>query len=432
MFINKHKQTLLTDPAFIAPIISDLVKEANSIEERYKAQVKDKLEGFENKNNILDARKLNLEKDKQNIAQKSQKGKGNLSAEHGFLYAAINNISLGFILTDRERRVTLVNNVGRNLFSIPEELTDISIQDLQTHLKGGLDLPAYVEKCLTDSEQHLFEDIVIGNIYTNVFVWPIIKSRDNSTEVIGSALLIKDKTQERLVKRSRENFFLITSHELRTPLTGIRGYIALIKELYFKEIKDEELKRIINDIDASSSRLITIINEFLDSSKIEHGAMNVRLEPCDLIAIIKSSVEETNPIASEKKLSMKFDSSISQAYVLGDSDKIKQIFINLISNAIKYTEKGEVTIGVEKTTEEKYKVTIADTGRGVPQENIKSLFSKFQQADQAKEGNIVSTGLGLYISKLLAEKMQGTVNLENTEEGKGSTFSFIMPVYHSD
>jgi signal transduction histidine kinase len=135
------------------------------------------------------------------------------------------------------------------------------------------------------------------------------------------------------------------------------------------------------------------------------------------------------PIAKEKGLYIKFNNSLESAVTAGDSDKIKQIVINLISNGIKYSKTGGVNIAIEKTSDEEYRIIFKDEGIGIPQEKINFLFSKFQKTDPNKKGTMASTGLGLYISRLLAEKMKGSVRLESTEVGKGSVFALTMPVY---
>jgi signal transduction histidine kinase len=377
----------------------------------------------------LDQQRMLLLSEKQALEQKIDEHTRHLSDEHARLYASINNLSLGFVMTDAHGRISMVNKATRQLFNLPADANNLKLEDLQKHVDGGVEFLQSIEKSLTSGRQLFFEDIRIRNTYTNIFVSPIIITRENTSSRIGSVVLIVDKTEERLIKRSRDNFFVIASHELRTPLTGIRGYISIIKELYSSEIRDEKLKQIITDIDVSSSRLIKIINEFLDTSKLEQDKMKTRSEVFDLVSVIRSCIDETSSLAVEKKLFINFDTILVDVKAAGDIDKTKQVIINLISNAVKYTEQGGVTIRLEKTMDDKYKISVTDTGRGIPPANVGMLFSKYQQVDKSKGASVVSTGLGLYISKLLAEKMGGKVALENTTVGKGSTFVFELPVY---
>ncbi len=491
IFLSRRQRQSLTDPSFITPIILEMVEAVKKTDDtnKYNALLQEKIKEIADIDTLRQNLEQNLEKEKQTIIQKVLEGTSDLHVEHARLHSAINNFSLGFIMTDNKKNIIFVNNAAKNLFSFQQSDTILKLQDLQLHVTGKINFLQCTEDVLKNGEALIFEDIRVDNKYTNIFISPIIASGSNMPDTTGVAILIEDKTEEILIKRSRENFFIIASHELRTPLTGIKGYIAIIKQLYFENIKDEQLKRIINDIDISSTRLVNIVNDFLETSKLEPDKIVIRKDPCDLITIINSSIKETSSIAVEKKLYINFSNPEANAAVLGDKDKIKQILINLISNALKYTEQGGITIsldrvtqldavqgpedevrgrlldrggrieersktyngstlsstadpdaamrqvrnsGLENTPDAKYKISITDTGKGMSKEMINLLFSKFQQTDPNKPRNIISTGLGLYISKLLAEKMQGTIKLENTEEGKGSTFSLSLPAYQLD
>lgn len=397
----------------------------------YNTDIQGKLKETGDKNKQLDDIISNLVNEKHQIEQKIMDSTRNVKEEHARLYASINNLAFGFIMTDNEKNIIMMNKAAKNLFLIPQSETNIKISDLQICVKGKIQFIESIEESQKNNNTLPFQDIQINDKYTNIFISPIIINRNKILHTIGNVILIEDKTEERLIKRSKNNFFIIASHELRTPLTGIKGYIAIIKQLYFENIRDESLKRIINDIDSSSSRMINIVNDFLSTSKPEQNKIAIHFQQCDLIDIINSSIKETRSIAIEKKLSFSFNNPpFNQAIVSGDKDKIKQIIINLISNSIKYTEHGGITINIEKTTDELFKVFIKDTGKGISEDNIKLLFSKFQKFDPNKPTNIISSGLGLYISKILAEKMHGTIKLEKTIVGGGSTFSISLPAYN--
>lgn len=407
-----------------------LILKKSEKKNEYKTLLEEKIKEFDNKNNLIKEMMQNLEKEKQNMEQEILESTRNLREEHARLYSSINNLNFGFIMTDKEKNIIMMNKKIKNLVLLPLSETNVQLSDIQNTVKGKVNLLDCIGETLKTGNKFSYQDMPVNDKFTNIFISPIIVNRNNNSEIIGSVILFEDKTEERLIKRSKENFFIIASHELRTPLTGIKGYISLIKQLYFDNIKNEELKRIINDIDTSSSRLINIVNDFLNTSKPGADNIKIRTQQCDLIPIINSCIKETSSLCLEKKLYLNFiNPSFPTALVLGDKDKIKEIIINLISNGIKYSEQGGITANLEKTQDERYKVYIRDTGKGITEENKKHLFSKFQQIDPNKRGNIISSGLGLYISKILAEKMNGSLLLENTVDGKGSTFSFSLPVY---
>lgn len=396
-------------------------------------QRKKPLQQPEKSNQLSDIDKLleDLKKDKekieQDIKQKVLQSTLDIRDDYVRLRSAIDHLDFGFIMTDKEKNTILVNNVIKNMFPMPDSGTNINLQDLQKHTQSEINFLENADYILKNSKPLYFERITIdNNKYANIYISPV----NSNSQTIGTVILIEDITEEKTAEKSKEDFFTIASHELRAPLTAIRGYIAIIKQLFFTNIKEEELKKIIQDIDTLSNRLIGIVNDFLDTPKLEQGKIKVKKETCDLIAITTASIKETNSIAAQKNLLIKFTNTLSSATVLGDRERIRQILINLISNGLKYTEQGEINIKIEKTPDSKYKISIKDTGKGIPKENIKFLFTKFQQTDPTK--HMISTGLGLYISKLLAEKMNASIQLEDTQEGKGSTFSFSLPVYEQN
>lgn len=185
----------------------------------------------------------------------------------------------------------------------------------------------------------------------------------------------------------------------------------------------------IDDVYESSIRLIEIVNDFLDTSRLELGKMEFKKDALDLSELIPRVIKEYQVTNSRNKIYINFEDTIKQPPIVGDKDRLKQLLINLIGNALKFTEKGGITISL-KTKANFVKVLVTDTGIGIPQDNQKLLFRKFQQA----ESNIMTrdgskgTGLGLYISKMIIEGMGGKIQLESSIEGKGTTFFFTLPI----
>ncbi len=372
-----------------------------------------------------------LEKEKENFEKSINNTASNVNVEHARLFSSIYNLSLGVVIVDKDKNIRFLNKTAKIIFEVDKLKNGVSVADVDKIL-ANIDVASRLDDALLSAKSFSYEDVELGDSQYDVFISSITGDELKDKETTGAIILLKDKTEERLLKRSKENFFIIASHELRTPLTGIRGYIEILKNYYFDKISDPELKRILNDIDASSGRLINIVNDFLDKSKFEEDKISVKLDICDVVPIINSSIQDTQLLAKEKKLGITFENSLTKASVLGDKDKIKQVLINLISNSIKYSDKGSIRVRLERTEDEKYKISISDNGNGIPDENVQFLFSKYQQINTKKGANVISTGLGLYISKLLAEKMNGNLKLEQTKLGEGSTFSLSLPVYHDN
>jgi signal transduction histidine kinase len=186
----------------------------------------------------------------------------------------------------------------------------------------------------------------------------------------------------------------------------------------------------IGDIHKSSMRLISIVNDFLDTSRLELGKMEFKKEKVSMEGLIDEILKEFTTTGSMKKLYLEAEKSKTKIpSVLADRDRTRQILINLIGNAIKFTEKGGIKIKIEpeKTS---VKVLVADTGKGISPESQNLLFRKFQQATESifTRDAINGTGLGLYISRMMAEGMGGEVRLESSAVGKGSVFSLTLPV----
>ena len=261
-------------------------------------------------------------------------------------------------------------------------------------------------------------------------------------KIIGTVVLVEDITEQKVMERSKDEFFSIASHELRTPLTSIKGNASMILDFYKDAIKDPQLKEMIVDVHESSVRLIEIVNDFLDTSRLEQGKMKFEYEEVSLEEVLESVAYEMKTVLDEKKIYLKLDKltldHLPKVWV--DKNRLKQVVYNLVGNAAKFTEEGGVSISTELVGQpggqataqqpEHVKVTIADTGRGMPIEAQKLLFHKFQQAG----GSLITrdttrgTGLGLYISKMIIESMGGTIALDSSEEGTGSSFSFSVPI----
>ena len=220
--------------------------------------------------------------------------------------------------------------------------------------------------------------------------------------------------------RAKSNFLANMSHEIRTPMNAIVG----LDEMILREAKDDKIARYATDIKSAGKTLLSIINDILDLSKIESGKMELVNVDYDLAQVLNDIDNMTSPKAGDKKLSfvLNAEETMPSAYH-GDEIRIRQIMLNLINNAIKYTEKGGVTVSVSYDRPfDMMKITVSDTGMGIRREDMSRLFSSFQRLDETRNRNIEGTGLGLNITKRLVELMNGTINVES-EYGRGSTFT---------
>ncbi|MGB1011539.1 MAG: response regulator [Thiolinea sp.] len=223
--------------------------------------------------------------------------------------------------------------------------------------------------------------------------------------------------------QSKSAFLATMSHEIRTPLNGITGMSILLEGTKLTDEQREFSQTIRN----ASDTLLSIINDILDFSKVEAGAIELEQIPINLTETIENAVELVSPKASEKKLELicSIDDSVPEG-ILGDSTRLNQILLNLMNNAVKFTESGEVMLAVTLQTADTLRFTVTDTGIGIPKDRMNKLFRSFSQVDASTTRRYGGSGLGLVITKKLIELMGGEITVQSTP-GKGTTFSFIIP-----
>lgn len=229
-----------------------------------------------------------------------------------------------------------------------------------------------------------------------------------------------------LCSRSKTDFLSCMSHEIRTPLNAIIGFTDVV----FDTNLTKKQKEYLNAIKTSGNLLMVLINDILDLAKVEAGKMTFEYAPFNLSNSISEILQLFDTKIKEAKLQLtfKFDPNIPE-FLIGDSVRLNQIILNLVSNAIKFTKKGSINIAIQMLNEDNGNVTlefsVTDTGIGIPKKNLSTIFDKFQQATNKTSNVYGGTGLGLTIAKQLVELQGGTISVKSKVD-KGSTFSFIL------
>jgi signal transduction histidine kinase len=243
---------------------------------------------------------------------------------------------------------------------------------------------------------------------------------------------VAERTAELVIARDRaesadqvKSAFLATmSHELRTPLNSIIGFTGLVLQGLAGPLNKEQQKQ-LGMVESSGQHLLTLINDVLDISKIEANQVEIAINQFDFRESVKKVVHIVQPLADKKNLQIHIDIHDGIDLVNGDCRRVEQILLNLMSNAIKFTEKGEVRIESERNNA--YIVTrVIDTGTGIKAQDIETLFQPFHQLDTGLTRQYEGTGLGLAICKKLVGLMGGTITVQSSI-GKGSTFEFTIP-----
>lgn len=381
----------------------------------------------------LKKRSIELAHEKANVERRVIERTKELHEERAKLHASIESLALGFVLIDPSGKVVIKNKAIGLLLGDDAGFNDVN--EL-SHVLHGFQLAKYCTSVLTIGAPSVLNEVNYRDKVLRIFVAGVDPDDATSGQSkIGSVVLIEDITEVKVLERSRDEFFSIASHELRTPLTAIRGNSSMILD-YYKDSMQKEAKDVIGDIHESSVRLISIVNDFLDMSRLEQGKVPFNYTECELDKIIENVVYEMRTDIKEKKLAIRYEGMTlgKLPKIWADETRTKQIVYNLVSNAIKFTDKnGNITI-VPTVVRDHVKISVIDTGRGIPVESRKLLFHKFQQAGNSILTRETSrgTGLGLYISRLLAEEMGGELKLDHTETDKGSTFSFTLLVANDE
>jgi len=266
--------------------------------------------------------------------------------------------------------------------------------------------------------------------------------RGPEREVVGYVAFGYDLTDTRRVERLKNEFVSVVSHELRTPLTSIRGALGLLAG-GVAGVLPENAANMIGIAQKNSERLVLLINDILDVEKIESGKMRFDLAPVPLGQLLQSAVDANQPYAESLGVSILVearDADLARMTVTGDEARLMQVLANLLSNASKFTpEGGVVRLRLERTTNhpvgEWARILVQDTGPGVPESFVSSLFEKFAQADASSTRRQGGTGLGLAIARAIVDKHGGQIGYlpPDPERGRaGATFFFDLPVYPGD
>ena len=243
-------------------------------------------------------------------------------------------------------------------------------------------------------------------------------------ETIGFVKVIHDQTREKELLQSQKDFLTIAAHQLRTPGTAVNWAFEALAN---NQSLGKESKDFVNTGHMAAKNLMKIINDLLNITQIEEGKFNYQFQEIDLVNFFDNLLAEAEPIAKEYQVKVYLDKPAKSIKILADITKLSIAISNIIDNAMKYNiPNGEVVVKIENMPDSSVKISIKDTGVGIPEEEAKNLFNKFFRASNISKTKIEGSGLGLYIVKNVIEKHGGKIWAESVL-GRGTTFFIVLP-----
>lgn len=226
----------------------------------------------------------------------------------------------------------------------------------------------------------------------------------------------------------KTEFVSIASHELLTPVSAIEGYLSMILDENIGKI-DDQARGYLEKVYSSAKRLSNLIKDLLSASRIEADRMKFEPQSLDMDRMVTEAIDQLKFVAQGKKIELIYKAPTSSLPTIwADPDRVTQILMNLIGNAIKYTMDGSVTVAIKQPAKDRLDIEIQDTGIGMTKKEQAHLFEKFYRVDSPETTGIIGTGLGLYITKSIIEKMGGTISIKSAK-GEGTTFTFTLPLF---
>jgi NtrC-family two-component system sensor histidine kinase KinB len=331
--------------------------------------------------------------------------------------AIIFSIQDGIILTDYNGNILLINNKAKNILN----LQDQSIENKNIAEILPPEIKPVIENSIKEPNKMFELDLSKPN-FTSIYETSTTQVKTLKGEKIGIVTVLHDITLEKELEKIKDDFLHSITHDLRNPMTSIRGFIKFLLDGVAGELNVQQ-KKMLDTMDRASFRLLGMINDILDIAKLEAGKMELDLKVADMVKIVKSTVEVIQPQYERKKISLEIVTNKPEINTKVDANFMERVFINLIGNAIKFTpENGKITVSVEEQ-ENKIVCFVKDTGEGIPQEHLKTIFEKFGQVKNKSKGG---TGLGLTICKHVIEAHGGKIWVESIY-GHGAKFIFYIP-----
>jgi two-component system sensor histidine kinase VicK len=338
--------------------------------------------------------------------------------EKNKLNTILTNMTDGIIAVAITGEIIHTNPAVYDIFSITkEEMENKSFDDISKKLSWEINH----EDLFTDSEK-ANNFLVINDLIIKTTVVLFGNEKD---EKVGAIIVLQDVTEQEKLDRMRKEFVANVSHELRTPLTTIKSYTETLLDGAL-ENKEHAIK-FLKVIDSESERMTRLVKDLLQLSKLEYDSIQWNMKKISIYKIVSECVYRMNISAEQKNQVLEFNSDLDIPEIMGDRDRIEQVIVNILSNAIKYTpENGKIIINLS-LKENEIIVNVTDNGIGIPKEDLPRLFERFYRVDKARSRMLGGTGLGLSIARQIVEAHKGKIKIQS-EYGQGTQVFISLPV----
>ena len=339
-----------------------------------------------------------------------------LQNQQGKLSSVLEQMTDGVIIVDADGKVQLINPAAERMFNI--KINSALCQSLIRVVQNNQIVDLW-RKCLDSGEQQTITlELMIEHLFVQVIATSLSQTLPGST-----LLLLQDLTRQHRLETVRQDFISNVSHEFRTPLASLKALTETLQESALED--PPAAHRFLSRIETEVDNLTQLVQELLELSRIESGKVPLNRKALAPISLLSPSIDRMVLQAERAGLIMKLECPPDLPYVLADPERLEQVLVNLLHNAIKFTPPGGEIVVSARSEGEEVIFQVRDTGLGISFDDLPRIFERFYKIDRARSGG--GTGLGLSIAKHLIEAHRGRIWVESTR-GKGSTFYFSLPI----
>ncbi|MBE0426547.1 MAG: PAS domain-containing protein [Nitrospirae bacterium] len=339
------------------------------------------------------------------------------------LNAVIDSLSDGILVTDKQGKIVLYNQQAEAMLGIKGSYA--LNQPVQDHIRNEL-LVKLITKILRLDVPYRTEEVCLmnsGNTMLRVHVNPV---RDTNGLLIGSVTVLHDVAQLSAIDKIKANFLSMVSHQLKSPLSSTLLQTSILLDGMVGEFNEKQ-RDLLQKVRTKIKGMVDLIHDILDVCYIEEGGYLTQIESLNLAEILQRTVELMQPQAQDKDIAIHVKIEDHIPLIIGNKSSVEAMFINLISNAIKYTpSEGQVSVEMTQNAQN-VQIEVSDTGLGVEDKDIPRIFEKFYRVRSEITKNINGTGLGLSIVKSVVDAHSGAINVES-KVGEGTTFTILLRV----